>query len=60
MKNKTLKRVKKMMKPYIKTIIFVTIISIIIDIVALSKPYLVKVLIDNFFGKGKMEFFLLQ
>lgn len=52
MKNKTLNRIVKIMKPYIKTIIFVTILAIVIDILALIKPYLVKVLIDDFLYKG--------
>ncbi len=52
MKNKTLGRVKKMMKPYIKTIVFVTIIAIIIDIMVLCRPYLIRLLIDEFLEKG--------
>ena len=46
MKSNTIKRIKKMIKPYVKTIVFVTIIAIIIDVVALAKPYLVRILID--------------
>ncbi|MBR2241619.1 MAG: ABC transporter ATP-binding protein [Clostridia bacterium] len=58
MKNKTLNRVSKMVKPYKKTVIFVTILAIIIDILALVKPYLVRVLIDDFLeiGISKKEF----
>lgn len=52
MKNKTLSRIKKMVKPYIKTIVFVTFIAIVIDIIALVKPYLVRILIDDFLDKG--------
>lgn len=48
MKNKTLDRCYKLAKPHIKTIILVSIISIIIDIFELIKPYLVKVVIDDF------------
>ena len=51
-KVKTWNRVKKMMKPYVKSIIIVTIIAIIIDVVALIKPYLIKLLIDDFLEKG--------
>ena len=58
MKNKTFNRVSKMVKPYKKTVIFVTILAIIIDILALVKPYLVRVLIDDFLeiGISKKEF----
>ena len=58
MKNKTFERIKKMVKPYRKTVIFVTILAIIIDILALIKPYIVKILIDDFLKDGvyKNEF----
>ena len=52
MKNKTWSRIRRMMKPYMKSIVFVTIIAIIIDILALFKPYLVRILIDDFLEKG--------
>ena len=52
MKNKTFKRIGNMIKPYRKTVIFVTILAIIIDVLALLKPYLVKVLIDNYLKNG--------
>lgn len=52
MKSNTIKRIKKMIKPYVKTIVFVTIIAIIIDVLALAKPYLVRILIDEFLEKG--------
>lgn len=48
MKNKTLDRCYKLAKPHLKTILLVSIISIIIDIFELAKPYLVKVVIDDF------------
>ena len=48
MKNKTLNRAYKIAKPHLKTIFIVSILSIIIDILELSKPYLVKVVIDDF------------
>lgn len=53
--NKTFYRIKKMMKPYMKVIIVVTIMAIVIDVIALAKPYLVKVLIDDFLKKGIMQ-----
>lgn len=48
MKNKTLDRCYKIAKPHLKTIVLVSIISIIIDAFELAKPYLVKVVIDDF------------
>ncbi len=52
MKNKTFNRIKKMIKPYIKTVILVTILAIILDIISLTKPYLVRIVIDDFLQKG--------
>lgn len=57
-KNKTLKRCYDIAKPHLKTIILVSILSVIIDLLELSKPYLVKVVIDDFltFGIAKKAF----
>ena len=55
MKNKTLNRCYKIAKPHLKTIILVYILSIVIDILELSKPYLVKVVIDDFLSLGLAE-----
>lgn len=52
MKKNTFNRVKQMIKPYIRTVILVTILAIILDIISLTKPYLVKLVIDNFLEKG--------
>ena len=52
MKNKTLERCYKIAKPHIKTIILVSVISIIIDIIEIFKPYIVKTVIDNFLSLG--------
>ena len=52
MKKKTFKRIKDMVRPYIKTVIFVSILAIILDIVALAKPFLVKYVINEFMSKG--------
>ena len=52
MKNKTFKRCYDLAKPHLKTIILVSILSIIIDIMQISKPYLVKVVIDEFLSLG--------
>lgn len=48
MKNKTLQRCYNIAKPHLKTIILVSILSILINVLELSKPYLVKVVIDDF------------
>lgn len=55
MKNKTLDRCYKIAKPHLKTIIIVSILSIVIDIFELAKPYLVKVVIDDFLSLGIAE-----
>lgn len=52
MKNKTFKRIWDMVKPYRKTVAFVTVLAIIIDALALVKPYLVRVLIDDYLKNG--------
>ena len=52
MKNKTFKRIWNMVKPYRKTVVFVTVLAIIIDALALVKPYLVRVLIDDYLKNG--------
>ena len=52
MKNKTFKRCYDLAKPHLKTIILVSILSIIIDLLEISKPYLIKVVIDEFLSLG--------
>ena len=52
MKRKTFSRIKSMVKPYLKTVIFVTILAIILDAIALAKPFLVKYVINEFMSKG--------
>ena len=51
-RNKTFKRIRSMIKPYRKTVVFVTILALLIDVLALIKPYLVRVLIDDFLKNG--------
>lgn len=51
MKNKTWKRVKSMIWPYKKTLLFIIILAIVLDIIALSKPYLVRVVISQCLDK---------
>lgn len=48
MSKKTFKRFKDMVKPYWKTILLVTIFSLIIDGVELIKPYIIQQVIDNY------------
>ena len=57
MKNKTWDRIKKMVWPYRKTVVLVTILAVILDIIALTKPYLVRLVISecldkNIYGYG--------
>lgn len=57
MKNNTWNRIKKMVWPYRKTVVLVTIIAILIDIIALAKPYLIRLVISEcldkkVYGKG--------
>ena len=55
MKSKTLHRVALMAKPHKKTIIIVTILSLIITAIEIIKPYIIKVVIDEYLGKGIYE-----
>ena len=55
MKNKTFERCYHIAKPHLKTIFIVCFFSIIIDILELSKPYLVKIIIDDFLSLGIAE-----
>ena len=48
MKQKTLNRFKKMVKPYKKTIIIVTLMALFIDICELIKPFLLQQVMDNY------------
>lgn len=52
MKNKSLQRCYKLIKPHFKSIAIITFIAIIIDLLELAKPYLVKILIDDFIANG--------
>lgn len=52
MKSKTLSRICKMMKPQKKAIAIISILSIIINVGEIVKPYLIKVVIDNFLSMG--------
>lgn len=52
MKAKTLNRIKEMVKPHKKTIAFVIVMSIIIDLIILFKPYLIGEIINIFEDKN--------
>lgn len=55
MKTKTLHRVFEMAKPHKKTIIIVTILSLLISIAEMVKPYLIKIVIDEYLTFGLYE-----
>ena len=52
--NKTtlFERIKILLKPHIKTVIIVTILSIIINIGEIVRPYLIKIVIDDYLSVG--------
>ena len=52
MKNKTLHRMYKMLKPYFKAIVIISILSIILNIGEVIKPYLIKIVIDDYLSIG--------
>lgn len=52
MKNQTLNRIYKMLKPKTKSIIIISILAIIINIGEVVKPYLIKIVIDNYLSAG--------
>lgn len=52
MKNKTILRMKQMIKPHTKTIVIVTLLALCISIAELIKPYIIKIVIDEYLSKG--------
>ncbi|MCI8700272.1 MAG: ABC transporter ATP-binding protein [Clostridia bacterium] len=52
MKNQTLKRIAKMLKPQTKAIVIISILAIIINIGEVVKPYLIKLVIDNYLNNN--------
>ena len=48
MKNKTFQRMYKMLKPQMKSIIIISILAVLINIGEVIKPYLIKIVIDDF------------
>ena len=55
MKNKTLKRTCELAKPHKKTIIIVSILSLLIAIVEIVRPYLIEIVIDQYLTKGLVK-----
>ena len=51
-KNKTIARILEIARPHKKNIIIIAIVAIIIDILELSRPYLIKVVIDDYLSNG--------
>lgn len=54
-KDKTIKQMAQMIKPYLKIIAIVTLISLVVNIGEIVKPYLIKVAIDDYISKGIWE-----
>lgn len=52
MKNKTLHRVYEMAKPHKKTILIITLLSLLINVGEIVKPYLIKIVIDDYLSLG--------
>ena len=52
MKNKTFKRIYEMLKPNAKAILIIIILSIFINIGEVVKPYLIKVVLDDYLTAG--------
>ena len=52
MKTKIGNRIYKLARPHFKTIAIVTILSILISIAELIKPYLIKIVIDDYLTAG--------
>ncbi len=52
MKNKTIQRAYKMAKPHMKAIIIVSILSLLIAIAEIAKPYIVEIIIDDYLVQG--------
>lgn len=55
MKNKTMQRVFEMAKPHKKTIAIVTLLALVITIIEMLKPYIIKIVIDDYLNKGIYE-----
>ena len=52
MKSKTTNRIIKLLKPKAKPLAIISVISIIITICELVKPYIIKIVIDDYLSLG--------
>lgn len=52
MKDKTLQRIYKMLRPQAKVIFIISVLAIIINIGEVVKPYLIKIVIDSYLNEG--------
>lgn len=52
MKNQTLQRVYQMLKPQAKAIFIISVLAIIINVGEVIKPYLIKIVIDDYLSSG--------
>lgn len=52
MKNKTLRRVIDLARPHRKTIIIVSLLSLIVSLTEIAKPYLIEIVIDQYLTPG--------
>ncbi len=55
MKNKTLKRTYDLAKPHKKTIIIISILSLLVAITEIVRPYLFEIVIDEYLTKGLVK-----
>lgn len=54
-KIKTASRIYKMLRPNLRAIIIISILAVIINIGEVIKPYLVKIVIDNYLSQGTWQ-----
>ena len=52
MKNKSFRRIIDISKPHIKSIVLLSLLAIIIEIIEITKPYLIKIIIDDYLKVG--------
>ena len=55
MKSRTMQRAWKLIKPYTKSILVVSFLSLLVGIAEIIKPYLVKIVIDDYLSQGIYE-----
>ena len=55
MKSKTMQRAWNLIKPYTKSILVVSFLSLLVGIAEIIKPYLVKIVMDDYLSQGIYE-----